>query len=100
MPEMVPCPFVDARGKKCTGHIVRIEAFKADLAWRLGDDGVWSFSVGGPRSHYHLYCSERDNHAGGYGRSDDDRMKFYHQNLPIALQEVIRQSEQSQKVSA
>jgi hypothetical protein len=29
-----PCPFVYAKGKKCIGYIVRIEAFKADLAWQ------------------------------------------------------------------
>src|SRR6478752_5385055 len=59
-----PCPYVDAKGKKCKGHIVRIEAFKADLAWHRSDEGKWTFSVGEPRTHYHLYCSEKGNHAG------------------------------------
>ena len=83
-----PCPYVYAKGKKCTGHIVRIEAFKADLAWRRGEDGKWLFSVGEPRSHYHLYCSEKGNHAG-YRKDDAEGMKFYYQNLPAALKKVI-----------
>jgi hypothetical protein len=83
-----PCPFVYAKGKKCTGHVVRIEAFKADLSWLRADDGKWSFAVGEPRSHYHLYCSEKGNHAG-YGKPDNEAMKFYHQNLPPALQKAI-----------
>ncbi len=56
-----PCPFVYAKGKKCTGHIWRIEAFKVDISWSRADDGKWSFAVGEPRSHYHLYCSEKGN---------------------------------------
>src|ERR1035437_6736073 len=83
-----PCPFVYAKGKRCFGHIVRIEAFKADLAWHCADDGKWSFAVGEPRSHYHLYCSEKDNHAG-YGRPDAAAMKFYFQDLPPTLQKAV-----------
>ena len=86
--EVEPCPFVYAKGKKCTGHIVRIEAFKADLSWLRGDDGKWTFASGEPRSHYHVYCSEKDNHAG-YGRPDADTLKFYYQDLPPSLRKVI-----------
>jgi hypothetical protein len=28
------CPFVYASGKRCTGHITRVEAYKADLSWQ------------------------------------------------------------------
>ncbi len=62
-PAQIPCPFVYAKGKKCTGHVVRVEAYKADISWNYRD-GAWRFAVGGPRSHYHLFCSEKDNHAG------------------------------------
>lgn len=88
-PEDVPCPFVYAKGRKCKGHIVRIEAFKADLQWTLGDDGTWSFNIGQPRSHYHLYCSEKGNHAG-YSRPDAEAMKFYYDKLPQALRAMLR----------
>src|SRR5260221_687407 len=33
-----PCPFVYAKGKKCTGHIWRIEAFKVDISWSRADE--------------------------------------------------------------
>jgi hypothetical protein len=86
--QVEPCPYVYAKGKKCMGHIVRIEAFKVDLAWTLGNDGKWTVFVGGPRSHYHLYCSEKGNHAG-HGKPDADAMKFYYQSLPPTLQKAI-----------
>lgn len=87
----IPCPFTYARGRKCPGHVVRIEAFKADLAWRLGADGVWTFEVGQPRSHYHLYCSEKDNHAG-YSRPDAGHLKFYYGDLPPQLRTIVAQA--------
>lgn len=83
-----PCPYVSTSGKKCTGHVVRIEAFNAHLAWHRSDDGKWTRSVGQPRSHYHFYCSEKDNHAG-YGKPDNEAMKFYYQDLSPALQKAI-----------
>jgi hypothetical protein len=83
----VPCPFVYADGKPCPGHIVRIEGYKADVAWRLDEKGDWCLDVD-PRSHYHLFCSEKGNHAG-YRKLDDPRMKgFYHQ-LPEVVQKVV-----------
>ena len=84
----IPCPFVYANGKRCTGHIVRVEAYKADLSWGLGDDGRWSFSSRPPRSHYHLFCSEKGNHAG-MNRADDSRLKFYYNELPDEVRAVI-----------
>ena len=89
-----PCPFVDAKGKKCKGHIVRIEAFKADLAWHRSDEGKWTFSVGEPRTHYHLYCSEKGNHAG-FNKPDSEKMKFYYRDLPPTLQKVITTPDQA-----
>ena len=84
----IPCPFTYANGKRCDGHVIRVEAYKADLDWELGDDGRWRFSWGAPRSHFHLFCSERGNHAG-MRRSDDSRMKFYGDELPEELRAVI-----------
>lgn len=90
--DRVPCPFVYARGKRCTGHVVRVEAYKADLEWTLGADGTWTFSTGAPRSHYHLFCSEKGNHAGTL-RHDDDRMKFYLDQLPDKLLKLMGKAE-------
>ena len=84
--QKIPCPYTYAKGKHCTGHIVRIEAFGADLEWALGKDGKWLFNAGRPRSHYHLYCSEKDNHAG-QGRPD--ALKFFYSDLPAEIQTII-----------
>jgi len=72
----IPCPYVYKGGKPCTGHIIRIEGYKADISWALQEVGTWQFSVGQPRSHYHLFCSEKGNHAG-FGRTDAESMKTY-----------------------
>jgi len=89
-PVRIPCPFVYARGRRCSGHIVRVEAYKADLLWDF-KEGRWSFSYRQPRSHYHLFCSEKGNHAGAFG-PDSDQMKFYWQRLPDELQEALESS--------
>jgi len=89
-PVKISCPFVYARGRRCSGHIVRVEAYKADLLWDF-KEGRWNFSYRGPRSHYHLFCSEKGNHAGAFG-PDSDQMKFYWQRLPDDLQAALESS--------
>ena len=54
-----PCPFVYANDKPCSGRIVRIEAYKADLSWEAVTDSEWTLSWE-PRSHFHLFCSEKE----------------------------------------
>ena len=85
MMKPIACPFVYAKGKCCTGHIVRVEAYNADLSWDRKGSG-WSFDYGAPRSHYHLFCSEKGNHAG-FGR--EDALKFYFEKLPTELRSII-----------
>ena len=84
---MIPCPFVYNTGRTCGGHVVRVEAYKAELVWSLGEDGVWNFSFA-PRSHYHLFCSLKGNHAGSL-QPDDPRMKFRDRDLPLAVEAVL-----------
>ena len=83
-----PCPFVYANGKRCAGHITRVEAYKADLSWDRQEDGTWKFGWRSPRSHYHVFCSLKGNHAG-YDRPDDERMKLYFDQLPDGLREAM-----------
>ena len=83
----IPCPFVYSTGKACAGHIVRMEAYKAELVWELGNDGRWEFHFE-PRSHYHLFCSEKGNHAGSL-RPDSPQMKFHGRQLPPELRELL-----------
>jgi hypothetical protein len=45
-------------------------------------------SVGEPRSHYYVFCSEKGNHAGNVG-GDDQRMKFYFNQLPAEIRAAI-----------
>ena len=81
------CPFVYASDKQCTGRIVRVEAYKADIVWEQSPDGTWEFSWN-PRSHFHLFCSEKGNHAG-YKKQDDERMKFHFDELPNAVRSML-----------
>ena len=37
--ERIPCPFVYANGRACTGHVVRVEAYKADVTWSVDEGG-------------------------------------------------------------
>lgn len=83
----IPCPFVYSTGRPCSGHVVRVEAYKAELMWSLGEDGTWNFAFA-PRSHYHLFCSLKGNHAGSL-RPDDRQMKFRDLELPLALEAVL-----------
>jgi hypothetical protein len=85
MAKEVACPFVYANGRKCSGRIVRVEAYKADVSWAPDEDGKWRPSVSDPRSHYHLFCSEKGNHAGCRGE-DHPRMKCYLSQLPKDLE--------------
>jgi len=82
----VPCPYVYKSGKRCTGTITRVEAYKADLVWDRDADGSWNLLWDRPRSHYHLFCSEKWNHAG-VGRSD--ALKYYDSDLPEDLERII-----------
>jgi hypothetical protein len=90
--ERIPCPFTYANGKACPGHIVSVEAYKADVAWSMNDDGTWQVAIGRPRSHYHLFCSKKGNHAG-YKRQDDSRLKFYFNQLPEELRQAMTKAE-------
>jgi len=82
----IPCPFIYSSGKQCPGHIIRVEAYKADISWRRQEDGSWKFDWEGPRSHFHLFCSLKNNHAGIKG---PDALRYFFNQLPEELQAVI-----------
>ena len=84
----ISCPFEYSGGRFCKGHIVRVEAYKADVEWSLEGNDEWRISIGEPRSHYHVFCSEKCNHAGSV-RYGDDRMKFYGSELPKEFLEIM-----------
>lgn len=89
--DRIACPFVYANGKACVGHVVAIEAYKADIDWRLDEDGQWRFGFA-PRSHYHLFCSEKGNHAG-FKRQDDPQLKFHWRELPGDIRSLLENTD-------
>jgi transposase len=89
-PARIPCPFVYANGRVCSGHVVRFEAYNADLAWSTDAEGAWNFTFR-PRSHFHVFCSEKGNHAG-FRRQDPNTLKFWFDTLPDEIQQIIKQT--------
>jgi hypothetical protein len=75
----------------CTGHVVRVEAYKADIIWTFKAEGRWSFGEE-PRSHYHLFCSEKDNHAGNRQR-DSGQLKYWFRELPEPIKRMIARTQ-------
>ena len=90
-PPLIPCPFVYANGRACPGHVVRIELYKADLTWDADAASRWRFGFR-QRSHYHLFCSEKGNHAG-VRRRDPTAMKFWLDQLPGPIRRIIEQTD-------
>jgi hypothetical protein len=84
----IACPFVYANGRVCVGHVVRVEVYKADMDWSVDAEGVWHFGFR-PRSHFHLFCSEKGNHAGFRGQ-DPVALKYWFDHLPEGLQRIIQ----------
>jgi ribosomal protein L24E len=89
-PLKIACPFVYANGRVCKGHVDRVEVYKAKMTWSSDADGTWSFDFRHD-SHYHLFCSEKGNHAGSR-RQDPKKMKFWLDELQPSLQMVIKQT--------
>jgi hypothetical protein len=81
-----PCPYVHTNGDQCPGHIVKVEAFNADLRWTFDESGNGTFNHSQPRSQYHLFCSERGNHADDSGT---EQMQCYIISMPDELLVVI-----------
>ena len=64
-----------------------MEAYKADVEWREGENDAWVFEWY-PRSHHPLFCSEKGDHTGPR-RRDDRRMKFYYDELPQEIRDLL-----------
>jgi len=70
--------------------VVRVEAYKADVTWSVDKDGHWDFDFH-PRSHYHVFCSEKGNHAG-FRRQDAEGLKFWFNTLPEPIRQILERT--------
>jgi len=78
----LPCPYLLPNGQRCPGHIVKIEAFNADLSWTFHESGKWTFNHSQPRSQYRLFCSEKGDHTGD---CRPEQMNLYLSGMPDNL---------------
>jgi hypothetical protein len=60
----IACQQACADGRRCTGHVIRVETEHAGLVWQRGQDGVWQAALGTPRTRYRLICSAPAGHVG------------------------------------
>ena len=72
--EAIPCPFVYASGRKCTGSINRARAYG-----------------NGPNVRkYRLWCSDHDDHCGAVSSFETKgRMEFYPDQLPPGMERKL-----------
>ncbi len=96
MNEKIPCPFVYADGHRCSGFVVRVAAYEADVEWYLDEQGRWTLTVT-PNRDYQLFCSEKGNHAGL--QSDSTQLKCWPQDLPERVQRIVFQSPEVRQTS-
>ncbi len=85
---MIPCPYTYANGRHCKGHITAIETYGADVGWDEKPDGTWELGWR-PGSHFHLFCSEKGNHAGTVKA---DALKAWLPQLPLEARQVVAQT--------
>jgi hypothetical protein len=81
----LPCPFVYANGKACTGHV---------RSYRLygGRSVAYARKV-------RLWCSEKDNHAGILATFEaKERMEFYPGHLREDIYQAIEAEERAEDI--
>jgi hypothetical protein len=78
----IPCPFVYANGRKCTGFVRRARAYGPTRGNRYVErDYV---------RKYRLWCTEKDNHAGILSNpASKGRMEFYPDELPPGVEDRL-----------
>jgi len=71
---------------------VRIELYKADLTWDADAASRWRFGFR-QRSHYHLFCSEKGNHARRPSPGSDRHEVSGLDQLPGPIRRIIEQTD-------
>jgi hypothetical protein len=82
----IACPQSCADGRRCAGHVIRVETEQAGLVWQRDQDGVWRAALGPPRGRYRLTCSAPAGHPGPAPALDWDA-------LPEPLRAVLARLE-------
>jgi hypothetical protein len=79
---LLPCPFVYADGRKCSGHVYRARAYGPKRGnWIVAREDV---------RKYRMWCSEKDDHAGAVSSlATKHRMEFYPDQLPRGVEEQL-----------
>jgi hypothetical protein len=79
--EAIPCPFVYANGRKCSGVVYRARAYGPEYgAGYVARENV---------RKYRLWCSEKDDHAGAVSSVGKDRMEFYPRDLAPGVEDAL-----------
>lgn len=83
----IPCPYTYANGKRCPGYVAGVERYHVTAEWTydVGADR-WELGVWDDGTHFHLFCSEKGNHAGV---RREDALKLWGRELPEELQRVV-----------
>lgn len=80
--DAIPCPFVYANGKRCTGFVRRARAYGPTR----GRGYVDREDV----RKYRLWCSEKDDHAGFLPNpATKNRMEFYPDEFEAGVEDRI-----------
>jgi len=80
--EKLPCPFVYASGRCCTGHVYQVRAYGP----QRGKHYVAREDV----RKYRFWCSEKNDHAGAVSSFEGKlRMEFYPNDLAAGVEDFI-----------
>jgi hypothetical protein len=80
--QIIPCPFVYAAGRRCSGKIYRASAYGPARGGHYVDRAEVR--------KYQLWCSDKDDHAGITSDSAlKERMEFYPADLPPGIEDTL-----------
>jgi hypothetical protein len=80
--QKIPCPFVYANGRHCSGVVYKARAHGPTRADNYVDRA--------DLRKYRLWCSDKDDHTGAVSDSvTKDRMEFYPNDLPTNVGDLL-----------
>lgn len=71
------CPFVNAKGHRCEGHVVGVQGYGPRFEGRMHVRKI------------RFWCSDKGDHTGtSFGNHGKERMEFYPDKVPGDLREA------------